>query len=238
MIFGDKSIPSEQQQTIWNEVNTKLDIVSPLKADTKSWHESSVVTLFNSRYQIRCHPAVECWRVTLQRVTISGLTVEWVKDPGPLDPDCKSWYHPRNNLNGDGEKNQKYFFTRSISNFQLWPGMGKFCTSDETLWASFCMNFLETLGILFIPGHKKMFTFFQRHLYRAMRRYKVPVLGPARATHFMHRLFILTPFSHFYAALSVNCQDCCIWIIHPNLTVSSFVAKRLLPKVKFEIIVG
>ena len=43
-------------------------------------------------------------RVTLQRVTISGLTVEWVKDPGPLDPDCKSWYHPRNNPNGDGEK--------------------------------------------------------------------------------------------------------------------------------------
>ena len=43
-------------------------------------------------------------------------------------------------------------------------------------------------------------------------------------------------FRIFKQPSSVNCQDCCIWIIHPNLTVSTFVAKKLLPKVKFEII--
>ena len=68
---------------------------------------------------------------------------------------------------------------------------------------------LETLGILFIPGHKKMFTFFQRHLHRAMSRYKVP--GRA-STHFMHRLFILTPFSHFYAAFVSELPR----LLHPN----------------------
>ena len=71
--------------------------------------------------------------------------LKWLKGPGPMYFDCNSWYHPHNNLNGDGEKKyRKYFFgARSISNFQLWPGMGKFCTSDETLWPSFCMNFLS-----------------------------------------------------------------------------------------------
>ena len=43
-------------------------------------------------------------------------------------------------------------------------------------------------------------------------------------------------FRIFMQPSSVNCQDCCIRIIHPNLTVSTFVAKKLLPKVKFEII--
>lgn len=40
-------------------------------------------------------------------------------------------------------------------------------------WWDFMSEFLhefslETLGILFIPGHKKMFTFFQRHLHREL----------------------------------------------------------------------
>ena len=50
MIFGDKSIPSEQQQTIWNEDNTKLDMVSPLKAKSnkqKRLNMKTVVTLVN-----------------------------------------------------------------------------------------------------------------------------------------------------------------------------------------------
>ena len=151
--------------------------------------------------------------------------------------DCKSWYHPHNNLNGDGEKKyRKYFFwARSISNFQLWPEMGKFCTSDETLWASFCMNFLSKLSeFCLYLGIKKCL-----HSFRDIYTESYESIQSSRAsTHVMHRLFILTPFSHFYAAPAVNCQDCCIRIIHPNLTVSTFVAKKLLPKVKFEIIVG
>ena len=141
-----------------------------------------------------------------------------MKVPGPLYFDCKSWYHPRNNLNDDGGKNQKYFFTRSISNFQLWPGMGKFCTGDETLWASFCMNFLETLGILFIPGHKKMFTFFQRHLYRAMSRYKVPERNSLYAsTIYFDTIFAflcsfvseLPRLLHLNYSSQFNCQQFC-----------------------------
>lgn len=38
------------------------------------------------------------------------ISLVWrLKVPGPLYFDCKSWYHPRNNLNGDGGKKSKIF---------------------------------------------------------------------------------------------------------------------------------
>ena len=56
MIFGDKSIPSEQQQTIWNEDNTKLDMVSPLKANSnkKRLNMKTVVTLLYDVDELLC----------------------------------------------------------------------------------------------------------------------------------------------------------------------------------------
>ena len=157
-----------------------------------------------------------------------------MKVPGPLYFDCKSWYHPRNNLNGDGGKKIKNIPSPGpypISSYdQEWGNSALVIRLYERVFAWIFSKLSEFCLYL---GIKKCLHSF-RDIYTELW---VDTKFPS-ATHFMHRLFILTPFSHFYAALSVNCQDCCIWIIHPNLTVSSFVAKKLLPKVKFEIIVS